>query len=374
MMNKKFLNMMISAILLGVLLSSCTSTVGGASSWPGLTVADGTGFFAYGTQVYALDLKNGGLIWKYPAEASNSRQFYAVPEVGSNLVIVGDYSKTLAAVDRQSGAEKWKFDKADDRYIGSALIANGVIYAPNTDHYLYALDENGGLLWRFKATGANWTKPVTDNQYLYFASMDHSVYALDLQYSSSALSADKDGSLKLVAKPDWSLDLSAAIVSNPVLADGIMYVGTVDGHLYAIDVAAKEVKWSFNGDGKMASIWGTPVLTANSVFVGDEDGNVFAVNKSDGKALWPEPFAAGSAVISSGITVDSKVIFASNAGKIFTIDESKNPNTLVTLEATLYSPLGYDGDKIIVAPATKDKLFLALNASGNEVWSFIPTK
>ncbi len=374
MRNKKFLTVLISTILVGVLLSSCSSTVGGASSWPGFTVSEGTGFFAYGTQVYALDLKNGGLIWKYPAEASNSRQFYAAPEVGSNMIIVGDYSKTLAAVDKQSGKEKWSFDKADDRYVGSALIANGMIFAPNTDHYLYALDEGGNLLWRFKAAGPNWTKPVTDGQYIYLASMDHAVYALNPQYSSSALSADKDGSMKLVSKALWKVDLGAAIVSNPVLADGVLYVGTVDGKLYAIDVVAHGVKWMFNGDGKVTPIWGSPVLTTNAVFFGDEDGNVYAVSKAEGKALWPEPFAAGSAVISSGVAVNDSVIFASNAGKVFTINESKEPNTLTTLEATLYSPLGYDGEKVIVATATKEKLFVALNMSGNEVWSYFPAK
>jgi len=374
MMNKKFVKILISAILLGVMLSSCSSSVGAASSWPGFTISEGAGYFSYGGQVFALDTKNGSLLWKYPAEASSGRQFYAAPEIGSNLVIVGDYSNNLAAVDRQSGAEKWQFSGAEDRYIGSALAVNGLIYAPNTDHHLYALDENGGLLWRFKVEGPNWTQPAADENYVYLASMDHHVYALKLAYSSAELKADEDGSRTLVGEPVWSLDLGAAIVSDPVLAEGILYTSTIDGTLYAVDLANQAVLWSFDGEGALTSIWGSPVLTANAVFVGDEQGNIYAVNKTDGKALWPTPFAAGSGVISSGVAMGEKVVFATKAGKIFTIDENKDPKTLVTLEATLYSPLGFDTDKIIVAPATKEKLFVALNADGNEVWNYYPTE
>jgi len=374
MINRKIFKIIVSAILLGVLLSSCSSSAGAASSWPGFSISDGKGYFAYGSQIFALEDKNGSLLWKYPEEASAGRQFYAAPEVSGNLVIVGDYANTLVALDKQSGKEKWQFSDADDRYIGSALMAGGNIYAPNTDHYLYALDESGNLLWRFKAAGPNWTKPVADEQHLYLVSMDHFIYALNFEYTDSALVADKDGNRNLVSAPVWSLDLGAAVAANPIISEGVLYAGTIDGHLYAIDLAGKKIKWSFNGEGAVASIWGSPVVTASAVFFGDEDGNVYALDKMNGKTLWDSPFAAGSPVISGGVAIDGRVAFASNAGKIFTIDENKDPKTLVTLEATLYSPLGFDTDKILVAPASKEKYFLALNADGNEIWSFYPAK
>jgi hypothetical protein len=79
-------------------------------------------------------------------------------------------------------------------------------------------------------------------------------------------------------------------------------------------------------------------------------------------------------MVSGGVAANGKVIFASKAGKIFMIDESKDPQTLATLDTTIYSPLGFDGDKIIVAPVMKDKLFMALNTAGNEIWSYYPAK
>jgi outer membrane protein assembly factor BamB len=331
------------------------------------------GYFAYGTQVYALDTKNGSLLWRFPQEGSSSIQFYAAPEVSDNLVIVGDYTSNLYAVDRENGFEKWQFNDAEDRYIASSLSYNETVYAPNTDYYLYALDENGDLLWRFKTKGPNWSKPLADESYLYLTSMDHYLYALNLSYANTDLTADEDGNQTLVSTPVWSLDLESAIVSNPVMEDGILYVGTVDGILYAVDLEKQSVLWKFTVEDEVASIWGTPVITSDAVFFGDEGGNIYAIDKQDGNALWPSPFAAGSSVIASGVGIDGKAVFAASDGKIFSIDASKEPKTLTTLDATLNAPLGYANEKIIIAPASSDALVEAIDTNGSEVWTYSPT-
>lgn len=374
-MNNKTIRLIILTLLTTVLISGCTgSSAASASSWPGITLNDGQGFLAYGTQVYALDLKNGSLLWNYPAEGSSKVQFYAAPEVDDNFVIVGDYTSTLYGLDRQSGAEKWQFTEAEDRYIASSLLYNGTVYAPNTDYVLYALDENGKLLWQFKTSGPNWSKPVTDGNTLYLTSMDHYLYALNLSYSAAELTADENGGKTLVAAPVWNLDLGTAVVSNPVLEDGILYVGTVNGVLYAIDVESHSVLWQFKEEDEFASIWGTPVLTSDAIFFGDESGNLYALDKADGSTLWPSPFAAGSSLISSGVAVDDKAVFAASDGKIFSIDSSKEPKTLTTVDAVLYAPLGYADEKIITVPASSDALVEALNTDGNQVWTYLPTK
>ena len=374
-MNKKLFRLILLTLVTAVLISGCTTnSAASASSWPGMMLDNQTGYLAYGTQVYALNVKNGSLLWKYPAEGGSKSQFYAAPEVSDSLIVVGDYTNTLYALDKENGFEKWQFTDAEDRYIASSLFNNGNVYAPNTDSYLYAIDENGNLLWRFKTNGPNWSKPIADENYLYLTSMDHFLYALNLDYSEADLSADKDGVKTLVSEPVWSLDLGTAVVSNPVLEDGILYVGTVDGVVYAVDLEKKSILWKYTVEDEMASIWGSPVLTSDAVFFGDEDGNLYAVDKKNGSALWPSPFEAGASLISSGITVDDKAVFAASDGKIFSIDSSKEPKTLTTLDAVLYSPLGFEDGKIVVVPASSEALVEAIDTNGNEVWTYLPTK
>lgn len=371
-MRKKILSFAVLILLVGLASTGCTSSASAASSWPGYSVSDGAGYFSYSTQVYALDLKNGSLIWNYPQEGSSGRQFYAAPAVSDDLVIVGDYDNGLVALDKQNGSEKWQFSSAEDRYIGSALVLNGYVYAPNSDHYLYALDENSDLMWQFKAEGPNWTQPLADDENLYMVSMDHTLYAFDFEYASGDLETSESGSRTLVAEPLWSLDVGAAVVADPVLVDGVMYIGTIDGTLHAVDVAAQEILWSYDAEGEMASIWGSPVVLSDTVFVGDQEGNVYAVSTADGSAFWPSPYTAGDSIVSGGVALEESVVYATKEGKVFSINLEKEPRTLAVFESELYSSLEIDGEKIIIAPAAKEGLFQAVDANGVEIWNYIP--
>jgi outer membrane protein assembly factor BamB len=373
-MNNKLFRIIILMLLVSVFASGCTTGVGAASSWPGATTAENVGYFSYGTRVYALNIKNGSIIWEYPQEVDSKRQFYAAPALDTDQVVVGDYSNVLTSLNRESGTTKWEFADAEDRYVGSALVANGNIYAPNSDHYFYALNGNGDLLWKFKAKGPNWTKPVADENYVYLASMDHSLYAFQHTYESANLVLDSDNTKSLVKEPVWSLDLGAAVVADPVIVNGILYTGTIDGTVIAVDLAKQAIAWSFDDGDTLGSIWGTPVVSEEAVFFGDEKGNVYALSVADGSALWSSPYAAGSKVISSGVAIDGSVVFATTEGRIFSINKDEEPKPLVTLDSAVYTNLHYADGKIIIAPASKESLFKAIDNNGNEIWNFVPAE
>jgi outer membrane protein assembly factor BamB len=157
------------------------------------------------------------LIWRFPASPDAKTQFFAAPAISETQVFAGSYNNTLVAIDKNNGSEKWTFAQ-QDRYIASPLVVGEQVFAPNTDKHLYALNTSGDLLWSFKTTGPNWTKPVSDEQFVYLASMDHFLYALNLEYSSAALAVDTTGS-RTLRKPVWSVDLGTAVVADPVLVD-----------------------------------------------------------------------------------------------------------------------------------------------------------
>lgn len=373
-MNNRKAILIISLVLIAGLVSGCTAGAGTASSWPGISSDGEMGYFAYGAEVFAIDVKNGSLIWRYPANPDAKTQFFAAPAVTEDQVIVGSYNNTLVALDKSSGSQKWSFNNAKDRYIASPLVTGAIVFAPNTDKYLYALNTAGDLLWSFKTTGPNWTKPVSDGKFVYLASMDHFLYALNLDYSASALTLDKNGSRTLVEKPIWSVDLGTAIVADPVLSNGKVLVATIDGKLHSVDTTSGKIAWTFADGDRYNSIWGSPVVTEEAIYFGNENGEVFAVSPETGKALWQAPYVAGSAMIAGGIATDGGAIFVNQQGKVFSINVAKEPKPVVILDMVMYATPKSAGDKILLAPATKEKLFMAIDLSGNEVWSFTPSK
>jgi len=373
MMKKKNIQIALLITMLAFLISGCTSA-GAASSWPGVTIIENTGYVSNGAQTFAVDLKNGSLIWKYPAEAERARQAFSAPKVGEGIAVFGDYNGALIAVDAENGTKQWEFSGAKDRYIGSIVLADGMIYAPNTDHYYYALDTEGSLQWKFKTEGPNWTTPVSDADGIYFASMDHTLYAFEHTFLSASMDIAEDGSKTLRTDVKWTLDLGMAVVADPVLVDGVIFVATIEGKLYAVDAANGSTIWSFNNSGNLGSVWGTPVVGDSIVYFADVDGSVYTVDKETGKQLWPSAFSAGSKIVGGGVLTSDGVIFATEDGKLFLINSEKEPKTISNFEKAIFSPLGISGENIIAAPANEDALLTAIDPNGFEIWSFLPIK
>lgn len=374
MKNKKNIHVIIIVSIAALIISGCTAGVGAASSWPGFSVTEKTGFLSFGAQTYAVDLKNGSLVWKYPAEADRARQAYSAPETADGITVFGDYSGSLVAVNSVNGTKKWEFTGAEDRYIASASITNGIVYAPNTDGYLYVLDNEGSLKWKFLAEGPNWTKPVSNAEFVYMASMDHSIYALSQDIDTASLELAKDGSKTLRTDVKWATDLGMAIVADPVLEDGVIYVATIEGKLYALDANSGAILWSFNNGGDLGSIWGTPVLDETIIFFADINGNVYTVEKETGKQHWPSPFSAGGKIVGGGALTADGIIFATDAGKLFRINSEKEPKTISSYENAIYSSIKTDGENILIAPVGEKGLLSAIDPEGFEVWSFAPSE
>jgi len=371
-MKQKLISTVLVLSSLLILLTGCTGA-GAATSWPGISIFEETGYLSYGSQTFVVDLKNGDLLWQYPSDDERSKQVYAAPAIGDGLVVIGDYDGLLIGLDQNNGIKKWGFDGANDRYIGEALISDGMVYAPNSDHYLYALDDEGNLQWKFKADGPNWTKPLADANMIYLASMDHNFYAFDKEFSQNSLVNAKDGSKTLLSNPKWSIDLGMAIVGAPVLWDGVVFVATIEGGLFAIDVKSEKLLWSFNDNGSLGAVWGTPVVNDDAVFVADEDGNIYAVSVLDGSALWSSPFSAGGKLVASGAAYQDGVVFATDEGKIFTVNLNKEAKTITNIENPIYSTINIVGDQIVFASASEESLLAAYDLNGFGIWKFLPT-
>jgi outer membrane protein assembly factor BamB len=98
------------------------------------------------------------------------------------------------------------------------------------------------------------------------------------------------------------------VSSTPAIGqDGIIYVGSGDGNLYAINPSGKE-RWKFATGGEVLS---SPALGSDgTIFVGSEDGNEYALNP-DGTQKWKLTFG-GQVSSSSAIGSDGTVYFGSD--------------------------------------------------------------
>lgn len=373
-MKKKITLLVIGFLVMALLVSGCT-TVGLATSWPGLGHTAQLSYLAFGNFVYAVKNSDGSLAWKYPQDARRETSFFAAPAFENNLVVFGDYKKNLYGVDAATGQEKWVFSEAGDKYVGSSLIKNGIIYAPNADGHLYALDVNGKLLWRFKTGKANWSTPVSDGTNLYLSSMDHFVYALKLSYTQDEIGADELGKRIAIQKPLWSTDLKTAIFGSPVLSNnGRLYAATLGGELFALETSNGNVLWTYSAAGKLKDVWSSPVVVDDVVMVADSKGSVYAVDASSGAEKWLNPFESGAAVIGGGVSLGGKAALVTTGGKFLILNIDGSESWSKTFPQPIYTPPIVDGEEIYLASTGQNYLLSKIDLNGREFWSFNPPK
>ena len=167
---------------------------------------------------------------------------------------------------------------------------------------------------------------------------------------------------------------ATAVVADPVIFNNMILVATIDGKLHSVDSATGKILWTFDNGLQFNSIWGSPVATSDAVYFGNEKGDLYAVSPVTGKALWPEPYAAGSPLIAGGLVTDNGVLFVAQSGRMFYVNAAKEIKPLVSLEMTMYATPRSANGQILLAPASKDKMFMAIDFTGNEIWSFVPAK
>jgi outer membrane protein assembly factor BamB len=102
----------------------------------------------------------------------------------------------------------------------------------------------------------------------------------------------------------WTATTGSVVSSSPAVANGIVYVGSLDGKLYARNASTGAVKWTATTGGELVS---SPAVAAGVVYVGASDGKVYARNASTGVAKWTTTIGSGvdsSPAVANGVVYD----------------------------------------------------------------------
>ena len=81
----------------------------------------------------------------------------------------------------------------------------------------------------------------------------------------------------------WAFKTNGKIFSSPVVHDGVVYIGSEDGNLYAIDEKTGKTHWKFKTGGAVHS---SAAVYKNMVYIGSFDGYYYAVDAKTGHLKW----------------------------------------------------------------------------------------
>jgi outer membrane protein assembly factor BamB len=81
----------------------------------------------------------------------------------------------------------------------------------------------------------------------------------------------------------WTLKTGGPVRSSPVVADGVLVVGSDDGNVYAVDPATGAERWRFATGGPVQA---SATIAGGCVFIGSKSGFMHALDLRDGRELW----------------------------------------------------------------------------------------
>jgi len=168
--------------------------------------------------------------------------------------------------------------------------------------------------WTFKTGGKVMSTPAVADGVVYVGSNDGNLYALSAN----------DGALA------WKFAARLAVSSSPAVAAGLVYVSSVDGNIYAVSADTGALKWKFatGGERRFAApgihgippahemmpdpfdvFLSSPVVAGGRVYIGSGDHNVYALDAATGALAWK--FATGDVVHASPAVADGVVYIGS---------------------------------------------------------------
>jgi outer membrane protein assembly factor BamB len=307
---------------------------------------------------------------------------YSSPSYDNGSIYIGSDDHNLYSLNAESGAMNWKFETGGIVRC-KAAIADASVYVASDDGYLYALDAaSGSKKWKCNIgnninrvlpnattfTGNYWdymqSSPCVESGVVYVGSGDSCVYAVDAQ----------NGGLR------WKTKTSGIVRSSPCVYDGIVYVGSWDGFIYALNITNGSQVWAFDTRGNQyKNVQPSPRVIDSVVYCGSRNPYFYAIHARTGKLLWEHSFdgswVESSAAIANGIVYvgssDLNQVHAFDAKTgtaVWTARVPGNTWSSPTCDnGTLYIGLGsYKG----TMTASAGGGLLALDASnGNIRWS-----
>jgi len=241
-----------------------------------------------------------------------------------------------------------------DPIVGSPSLIEDNLLVPSSDGKLYAYDlEQFTKSWEFSTSNKIWTTPVSDGSIVYFGSLDQNLYALNAN----------DGSLFW----DKPFKTNAAIVSKPLIVDQTIYIGSFDGVFYGVD-AQTGLETSRFADAE-GWYWGGAISDGETIFVGSLNGNIYALNKVDLSLKWN--LDVENSIVGSPVIVHDKLVFSSSDGRLRTVNLSDGQNMRqCKLDIKLKSNLVSNGNMVFISGDDRSIRGIIVSANGNlnEEW------
>lgn len=276
----------------------CLDAASGKMLWHFRTDEDACGVAFWRDRIFAtgddgflrcLAARDGKPLWKLKCEG----RLYCQPLIFQDMVLVGDASGCVVAVDPATGAVRWRTKVAN----APATVRGGLAASIE---YVYAVFVDGSVACLDPAGRTKWTRRISEkNQFYPAPTVDDGVvylgYARDTFYTTAAIVALDAGTGKtkwgLPDRPDSEQgqiggDFTNIRSSFAVWKGLLLYGETYSNELAAYGADSGKKQWSVDLGKPMFPHWPSPAIAGNVLYLPRHDGAIYAVDLESRKMIW----------------------------------------------------------------------------------------
>ena len=154
--------------------------------------------------------------------------------------------------------------------IANATLGNWVSFRGNpqlTGVSDSQLPDNPQLLWTFQAGDMIESTAAVVDGTVYIGALDGILYAINSE----------------TGEKRWTYQTNSSIKASPAIHDGVVYFGDGDGVFHAVDIDTHEIKWQFQTEGEIIS---SANFAGDRVLFGSYDGFLYCLNSENGELVW----------------------------------------------------------------------------------------
>ncbi|MGW0587577.1 outer membrane protein assembly factor BamB family protein [Streptosporangium sp. NPDC002607] len=206
--------------------------------------------------LYALDARTGALRWRSRVGTGNINPAGYLAATGEALFVIT--GAKASALDPATGRARWRARvSAVVRY--DPVVIGGTVYLGDLAGRTYALNAASGQeRWRLTTEGDSGRWNVTASRGKVYVA-GRSLHALDPE----------------TGKERWSRPLIAQVSVH----EDTVFAQEEGGTLHALDAATGAPRWHFQTGGRFQTL---PVVAGGLVYVGSSNGNLYALRDTDG--------------------------------------------------------------------------------------------
>ncbi|MBA3946333.1 MAG: PQQ-binding-like beta-propeller repeat protein [Herpetosiphonaceae bacterium] len=178
----------------------------------------------------------------------------------------------------------------------------------------------------------------------------------------------------LVGEVVWQHKTAAPLIASPVVGDGVVYFGSSDSYLYAVDAASGQTRWRYSLGPKLVN--STPVLAGGLLLVAGDYTWINAIDARSGQRVWR--YDTGDDVLAPpAVDAEARLALVASGGTLVALNV-RNGERQWQVQVTDTTPPGWPsvaaptvgGGTVFWAPGVGHRLFAFTEASGTTRWSF----